>query len=260
MRTLFIYTAGLLLSSFAYGQNGTISLGTFKFDKKSTSKATVYQDNKNGFVFYKADYDLDEDGNPRAYHPENKGLLHNDNGSSNDKMSKSVVVYVGEKPYIQTEKDPAPGYYLSMTSLRIKGYADIDYRRYVNPDEVSYFVLPGNKFKKQGVNVGDIGLVYNTLNKKYAFAIFADAGPGDIIGEGSILLANKLGIKNYIDNKGRIRGGVDSGDILYIVFPNSGKGTYTSLTEDDVEQLGATITKKYGNAESIIQEMLSYYK
>lgn len=250
----------LLLSSITYGQQPTTIVGTYKFDDKPTSKiATVYLDNKNGYIFYKADYDLDLDGHPRAYHPNNTGLLHNDNGGSNGVMSKSVVVYKGEKPYIQTNNDPAPGYYLSKTSLQLQGYAETDYRRYVNPDEVAYFVLPGGQFKKQGVKVGDIGLVYNVLNKKHAFAIYADSGPRTIIGEGSTLLATQLGIKNYIDKNGRVRGGLDSDNILYIVFPNSGKRAYISLTDGDVQKIGKAAAEKYGDIEILIQNVLKQY-
>ncbi len=177
-------------------------------------------------------------------------------------MSKSVVWYVDDSPYIQTKNDPAPGYYLSLTTLELTSFKQSDARRYVHPDSVTYFVLPGNKFDKQGVRVGDIGLVYNTLNKKYAYAIYADSGPSKIIGEGSTLLARKLGITARISPKtGRIVGGLDTGDVLYIVFPNSGKGPkgYPTLNDAQVTELGKKAIKSHDTEEILIQRLLGHY-
>lgn len=259
----------LILLMWSYGmanaQQKPTVLGTYKFDGKNEKPtATVFQENDTRLIFYKADFDLDADGNPFAYHPQNKGLLHNANGSDkNGIISPSVVVYVGGSPYIQKTTDPALGYYLSMTSLRLQQFAETDARRYVHPDSVTYFVLPGNKFTKQGVQVGDVGLVYNTLNKKYAYAIYADSGPGAIIGEGSTLLAKKLGLRVRINPKtGRIGGGIDTDDVLYIVFPKSGKGPkgYPTLNDAQVTELGKKAIQGFGTEEQLIQRMLKYYK
>lgn len=220
--TLLLLSCGLTNAP----QNATTALGSYKFDSKNENpKATVFQENDTRLIFYKADFDLDADGNPFAYHPKNTGLLHNANGSDKKGViSPSVVVYVGEKPYIQRPTDPAPGYYLSMTSLHIQQFSQTDARRYVHPDSVTYFVLPGEKLTNQGIRVGDMGLAYNTLNNKYSYAIYADSGPGNTIGEGSTLLAKKLGITARIKpSTGRIVGGLDTGDVLYIVFPSSGQ-------------------------------------
>lgn len=245
--------------------HGQPSIGEYKFDRKNEQpKAKVYKDNTTGLVFFKADYDLDLDGHPQAYHPQNKGLLHNDNGkNSQGEMSPNVVLYVNKKPYIQKVSDPAPGYYLSLTTLHLTSYAATDARRYVHPDNVTYFVLPGNKFTGQGIRVGDIGLIYNQITQKYAFAIYADSGPGDIIGEGSTLLAKKLDIPARISSKtGRIIGGLDTGDILYIVFPGSGKGPggYPTLKDSDVSELGKKAVAPFETEEKLIQRVLEFYK
>ena len=254
----------LLAYAIVNAQQNTISLGTFKFDSKNaTPTTTVFKENTSGLIFYKADFDLDADGNPFAYHPENTGLLHNANGSdTNGVISPSVVVYVGGSPYIQRPTDPAPGYYLSMTSLHLQQFSQTDARRYVHPDSVTYFVLPGGKFTSHGVQVGDMGLVYNIKTKKYAYAIYADSGPGRIIGEGSTLLAKKLGITAKISSKtGRIVGGLDTGDVLYIVFPGSGKGFkgYPTINDAQVTELGKKAIANFGTEEVLIQRLLSFY-
>jgi hypothetical protein len=259
-----LFTLFLLSCGITNAQQKTTVLGTYKFDGKNEKPTTtVFQENDTQLIFYKADFDLDADGNPFAYHPKNTGLLHNANGSDkNGVISPSVVVYVGGKPYIQKATDPAPGYYLSMTSLHLQKYGQTDARCYVHPDSVTYFVLPGGKFKSQGVQVGDIGLVYNTLNKKYAYAIYADSGPGAIIGEGSTLLAKKLGLPVKINPKtGRIGGGLDTGDVLYIVFPSSGKGPkgYSTLNDAQVTELGKKAIQSFGTEETLIQRVLGFY-
>lgn len=97
------------------------------------------------------------------------------------------------------------------TSLRYPGGG------YVNAETVPYFVLPGGQYKHLGIKLGDIAAV--RYNGKVAFAVFADVGPRHKIGEGSIALAQELGIPAS-PRTGGVRGGVE-----YMVFPGSGNGT-----------------------------------
>ncbi len=99
----------------------------------------------------------------------------------------------------------------TQTSLR---YPD---GRSVNAETVPYFVLPGGKYKDLGIKLGDIAAV--RYNGKVAFAVFADVGPRHKLGEGSIALAQELGIPAS-PRTGGVRGGVE-----YLVFPGSGNGT-----------------------------------
>jgi hypothetical protein len=99
----------------------------------------------------------------------------------------------------------------TQTSLR---YPD---GRSVNAETVPYFVLPGGKYKHLGINLGDIAAV--RYNGKVAFAVFADVGPRHKLGEGSIALAQELGIPAS-PRTGGVRGGVE-----YLVFPGSGDRT-----------------------------------
>lgn len=99
----------------------------------------------------------------------------------------------------------------TQTSLR---YPD---GRSVNAETVPYFVLPGGQYKHLGIKLGDIAAV--RYNGKVAFAVFADVGPRHKLGEGSIALAQELGIPAS-PRTGGVRGGVE-----YMVFPGSGNGT-----------------------------------
>lgn len=258
MKNILLLISFNLLFKISYAQNDKILLKTLLFDNVDRNKkyANVFQDTKTKFIYFKADFDLDADGSPWAYHPKNTGLLHNLNGGGTP-PSPSVIYYTPNKfPYIQKNIDPAPGYYLSMTSLKLTSYSDSDYRKYVNPDSISYFVLPGGMLKTQNVSIGDIGLIYNLNNQKHSFAIYADSGPSKIIGEGSLKLAKNLGIPFRVNEKGRLRGGLDEGNILYIVFPSSGKGPqgYSEITNDEIDKLGRQAIQNIGSIESIIEK------
>lgn len=89
--------------------------------------------------------------------------------------------------------------------------------RSVNAETVPYFVLPGGQYKHLGIKLGDMAAV--RYNGKVAFAVFADVGPRHKLGEGSMALAQQLGI-NHNPRNGGVRGGVE-----YMVFPGSGDGT-----------------------------------
>ena len=75
----------------------------------------------------------------------------------------------------------------------------------------------------------DFAVVLNLSNGKSSYAIFGDVGPFDRIGEGSVALAENLGIRSDARNGGA-RGG-----ILYVVFPGSGNGQPRSIEEINSE-------------------------
>src|SRR3982750_2810122 len=84
-------------------------------------------------------------------------------------------------------------------------------------DLTHYFVipLPSSRFSysKSGIRPGTTAAII--YNNRVVYAVFADEGPNDIIGEASFATAKALGI-----NPNPKSGGVDSG-VTYIVFPNA---------------------------------------
>lgn len=92
-------------------------------------------------------------------------------------------------------------------------------------DLTHYFVipLPSSRFsyKSAGIKPGNVAAVI--YNNKVVYAVFADEGPNDIIGEASYATASALGINPDPKN-----GGTDSG-VTYIVF----KGNVPSPVEDN---------------------------
>jgi len=114
---------------------------------------------------------------------------------------------------IQQERDPFPGYYISCTSLSDKTKTFTDPTRYVDASKIPYVVLPQGIADRGGARLGDFAVVVNLRNGKSSFAIYADIGT---LGEGSVALANALGIQSDA------RHGGESDGILYLVFPGSG--------------------------------------
>lgn len=99
----------------------------------------------------------------------------------------------------------------SNTSLRHRNGAP------VNAETTKYFVLPLERYQQYGVRLGDIAAVRYGDNVR--FAVFADVGPHQKLGEGSMALAASLGI-----NSNPRHGGTHRPEVEYIVFPGSGNG------------------------------------
>jgi hypothetical protein len=92
-------------------------------------------------------------------------------------------------------------------------------------DKTHYYVipLPSSRFSysSAGIKPGTVAAVI--YNNKVVYAVFADEGPNNIIGEASYATASALGINPDPKN-----GGVDSG-VTYIVF----KGNVPNPVEDN---------------------------
>jgi peptidoglycan hydrolase-like protein with peptidoglycan-binding domain len=110
------------------------------------------------------------------------------------------------------ELDPCCGQ--TETSLR---YSD---GQSVNSEDIPYFVLPGGFFQSRGIKLGDIAAVI--YKSRIDYAVLADVGPMNKIGEGSIALSRSLGNEPLIN--GIVQSGIDE-DVIYIIFPGSGDGT-----------------------------------
>jgi hypothetical protein len=187
-------------------------------------------------LFFRSGMTIDADGAYHAYHPDNvSGLDNLQNAKDKNGNFVGVVLGANGKPVVQKAGDPAPGFFVSSTSLvdsavKEKGNP----LRYVNSETVPYFVLAGAEPMRNRVTLGDFGVVFNGKNGKLVFAIYADVGPSKKLGEGSIALAKALGI-----NPSPRHGGTDGG-ILYVVFPGSrkefGKSWSSQETVQDIEE------------------------
>jgi hypothetical protein len=174
--------------------------------------------------FYVAGMTIDADGAPNAYHPDNTGLDDLANAGTPGRWEGLAKDADGE-PFIQGPNDPFPGYYVSATALADRSKPANDPTRYVDASRIPFIVLPGGMAGQLGARPGDFAAAFNQRSGKFSFAIFGDVGPYDRIGEGSVALAENLGIRSDARNGGARRG------ILYLVFPGSGNGRPRTIEE-----------------------------
>ncbi len=193
--------------------------------------------------FYQSGMMIDADGGYHAYHPDGRSGLDYLGNAGNSGNCWALVTDTGEatgKPIIQTAVDPASGFYVSTTSLEDATKDRKDPLRYVNAEGLNFIVLPGRL--NLGAKLGDFAVVIRPATGAYDYAVYADVGPANKIGEASIALASALGIPSNPKS-----GGVAHG-ILYIVFPGSAKGW--PLSQPQIDQYGAALFANWGGIEN----------
>jgi hypothetical protein len=108
-------------------------------------------------------------------------------------------------------------------------------------DSTHYFVipLPSSRFSysSNGISPGSVAAII--YNNKVVYAVFADEGPSNIIGEASYATASALGIDSNPET-----GGVDSG-VTYIVFP--GKVPSPVETNSAIDSKGISAATAFVN-------------
>jgi hypothetical protein len=179
-----------------------VSKGKFRTDDETSANIPVCGTTKNKPVWIKADMDVDCDGVSTA------------------RCNKKTDPWYQNDTAIHTSKGKP-----------------------FTADVTRYFVLPQNsasawKFQSDsGIQMGDVAAII--YNGKVTYAVLADTGPTNIIGEASYATAKSLGI-----NPDPKDGGTDSG-VTYIVFPKS----KPSPVEDNgaIESKGAAAANAFVN-------------
>lgn len=193
----------------------------------------IYQTADGSALYFTGKMDVDADGSPHAYNSSNTGLDSNKNGKDQNGNWVGILTSLGGTPLKQGPDDPAPGYYISTTSLQDTTRPKSDPLRYVDSEKVPYIVLPGGHLGN--ATLGDYAVVINLANDKRISAIAADSGPRHKVGEVSIAVAKALLGKAGSSPR---TGGTDSG-IRYVVFPNSGNDFFPASNDDAT--LGSTL-------------------
>ncbi len=212
----------------------------------SIAGVTVHKLASDGSLVFKAGMEIDGDGSPHAYHPvSNKGLDSLENAKDQNGNFVGIVVGHGGRPVVQGDRDPAPGFYVSTTSLEDTSKDPTDPTRYVDSETIPFIVLPGGM--PGGAKLGDFAVLIHTVDHRPpCFAICADIGPHKKIGEASIAAAKALGIPPSPRT-----GGTEAKVILYIVFAGSGDGKPRSL--DEIDREGARLFANWGGMDQIDQ-------
>jgi len=189
--------------------------------------------------FFATGMTIDADGSPNAYNPENTGLDDVANAGEPGHWD-GILQDADGNPLVQGPDDPFPGYYISCTSLADRTKRPLDPTRFVDASRIPYVVLPREVAFQSGTRLGDFAVVMNLRSGAWSYAIFADVGT---FGEGSIALANNLGIWSDARQGGR-RGGV-----LYVVFPGSGNGQPRSV--DEINDVAGKAFQDWGGTERL---------
>lgn len=132
------------------------------------------------------------------------------------------------RPVIQGPGDPAPGFYVSQTALGDPSFPTTSPRRYVDSLTVPYVSVPSTMLNV--VAIGDVGVVF--YGGAQSSVIVADVGPPRRIGEGSIALANELGLF-----RGNVNAGHDEPDLLYLLFPGTAATPKWPRSHDDIDRV-----------------------
>jgi hypothetical protein len=203
--------------------------------------------------FFDTGMQLDVDGAPTAYHPPTPQSRFGSPPGLDDLRNAGVPGGPGQPgrwwalaiqpngfPCIQGPDDPAPGFYVSKTALANRSHRQCDPRHYVDATQVPYVVLPPNVLAVGRARVGDFAAVHNRLNGQTAFAIFADVGPLGRIGEGSVALAQALGIPA----RGMPIHGGQNHAVCYLIF--AGSGNRRPRTAAEIERSGTQLFQAWG--------------
>jgi peptidoglycan hydrolase-like protein with peptidoglycan-binding domain len=174
-------------------------------------------------VFYRAGMDVDADGSPHAYNPENTGLDVNEDAMDGSEWV-GIATHDDGSPVIQNSSDPAPGFYVSTTSFEDPKEAATNPSRYVDAAKIPYIVIPGGALGR--ARLGHPTIVLDVVTGRRVKGIVADAGPRDKIGEASMFLAaaivdqrvSPLGDPDSSNFSNPRTGGTDAKRFLYIIL------------------------------------------
>ncbi|MEM7155285.1 MAG: DUF6519 domain-containing protein [Myxococcota bacterium] len=206
----------------------------------SIGRRQVHRVTSFGFVLFESGLTVAANGAPEAFHPDGAPGLDalTDAGRPGDWWAL-VTEGGGSRgtPIVQGEEDPAPGFYISSTALVDAERRQDDPRRYVDASQIPYVALPGGH-DLFGAQLGDVATVLHLDSGMVAHAIVADEGPPDLLGTGSIALANSL----ELDADPR-DGGASSG-VVYLVYPGTGDGKPRSAEE--IDEIGARELERLG--------------
>lgn len=149
----------------------------------------------NRLVILASPMDVDADGSPNAYNPQNTGLDYNQNAKDEQGRWVGIALDINGNPFIQDSNDPSPGYYVSTTSYQLSQYHVSSPDRYLNAETIPYLVLPATIIEAvPEICLGSSFYATNLQNEKFVNGIVGDAGPSDKFGEASMFTCSKLGL------------------------------------------------------------------
>lgn len=235
-------------ASSASGENFRESSTSSPKEQLTTVGSTpIYKiQGKNAF-FFNSGMSLIAAGAPKAYHANDAVALDFLKNAGAQGNWWSLATNNGRPdgtPIVQTASDPAPGYYVSTTSLTYKDFPVSNPKRYVSATATPFIALPPSLAGK--AKIGDFAAVINKKTGALTYAIFAEVTGEGKVGAASINAAHRT--RSIANPK---NGGTQSNDLIYIVFPNSGNGFGRSSWE--IKQNGKKLLDEFGGGVMLLQ-------
>jgi hypothetical protein len=197
--------------------------------------------------------EIDADGAPNAYSPDNKGIDALANAGFPHGAWRSILVVDPQRrdrPFVQLDGE-FKGFFVSMTTLQDFTLPATDIHRYVDATQVPYLVFPGAFFVMNGTgDFGDLGAVRQPVTGKESPFIVADKGPRNApLGEVSVRLAENLGGHNVSPRRGT---GAPGGPFIYVVFPKSKSQPPWPVTAEQLQERVQALLTALGGWDRIL--------
>ncbi len=158
---------------------------------------------------------VDADGSPHAYAPKGKAGLDYLANAGYPGNWWGIATDKNGTPFLQTEGDAAPGFYVSTTSYQHRKIMKRDPRRYLDAEVENFIVIPEFlRGRVKPIVLGCKAEVIEVKTGKVVSGIVGDFGPATHLGEASIAVAKELGL-----NADPKRGGTDAARFVYKFYP-----------------------------------------
>ncbi|MDP1678677.1 MAG: glycoside hydrolase family 75 protein [Candidatus Nitrotoga sp.] len=266
------------LSSSAVANCTLVKELTFSHDEIGAIQ--ILRDPQSKAIAFASQMQVNTDGAPDSYHPDDIGITHICNGISvgqdctwkpkclpDFEQAKAegfggptkicffaMATNAQGLPIIQGTADPNPGYFVSTTALQQPGENRLTPQAQLNSNTIPFAVIPRTwqRSGKPGPQLGDFGVAYRRSNGKAAFFVIGDIGPSKKLGEGSVALHQALGNDPFMTRFGvrRARKGIGGHDVVYLMFPDSAQ-TDQKFSAAMIEQLADERLRAFGGIERL---------
>lgn len=271
----------VLLGSFATAISAQCPLtqeSTFAHAEIGTVK--IFRERSTNAIAFASQMQVNTDGAPDSYHPDDIGITHICNGISvgpdctwkaqclpEFRQAKAegfrgptkicffaMATGTDGVPIIQGDTDPKPGYFVSTTALKQLGLNSRTPQAQLDSNTVPFAVIPSTwqRSGQPGPKLGDFGVAYRRSNGKLAYFVIGDTGPRNKLGEGSVALHQALGNDPFMMRNGvrRARKGIGGRDVIYLLFPNSAQSGQR-LDAESIERSAKPLLERFGGLERI---------
>lgn len=240
----------------------------------------IFRDAQTQAVAFAAQMQVNTDGAPDSYHPDDIGVTHICNGVSvgpgytweakclgqfNQAKAEhfsgptkvcffAMATGADGVPIIQGDSDPKPGYFVSTTALQQPGQKPRSPQAQLDSNTVPFAVIPSSwqRSGRPGPRLGDFGVAWRRSTGQLASFVIGDIGPKNKLGEGSVALHQALGNDPFVMRFGvrRARQGIGGRDVVYLLFPKSSQPGQ-KFDAETIDRITAEKLQAFGGIERL---------